>query len=212
MSNEFSLSAVKREDQGKGASRRLRRESGLVPAVVYGGKSKKPAAISVEYRELVKALENEAFYSHIIELSIEGKSENVVLKDLQRHPSKPVIYHADFMRVNKTQKIKMSVPLHFLNEETCVGVKMQGGKISHNLNELEVECTAANLPEFIEVDLAEAEVGHVVHISDVKLPKGVVSVALSHGDDHDLPVATVAKPKGSAADEAADSEEEAGEE
>lgn len=210
MSNDFTLSAVKREDQGKGASRRLRREAGLVPAVVYGGKSKKPAAISVTYRELAKALENEAFYSHIIELNIDGKAENVVLKDLQRHPSKPVIYHADFLRVNKTQKIKMSVPLHFLNEDTCVAVKMQGGKISHNMNELEVECTATNLPEFIEVDLADVEMGQVVHISDVKLPKGVVSVALSHGADHDLPVATIAKPKGAAADEEAS--EEAGEE
>ncbi|WP_096087528.1 50S ribosomal protein L25/general stress protein Ctc [Agaribacterium haliotis] len=207
---DFKLDAQARDDSGKGASRRLRREAGLVPAIVYGGK-KKPQNISVEYKELIKHLENEAFYSHIIELNIDGKSEDVILKDLQRHPSKVEIYHADFFRVSKTKKLKMNVPLHFINEDTSVGVKQQGGIVNHLITELEVSCLPANIPEFIEVDLAEVEVGQTVHISDLTLPKGVESVALSHGADHDQSVAAIIKTRGAAEDEAGDSEEEAGE-
>jgi large subunit ribosomal protein L25 len=209
MSNEFTLNAEIREDMGKGASRRLRRLENLMPAIIYGGK-KKPVNVTIPHKDMVKALENEAFYSHVITLNIGEKTESVILKDLQRHPSKAIIMHADFLRVSKTKKFTTKVPLHFINEETCVGVKMQGGNISHNMTELEISCTAANLPEFIEVDLAEVEAGTIVHISDLKLPKGVTSVELSHGADHDQPVATINKKKGAAADES--SEEEAGEE
>ncbi|MDQ2077636.1 50S ribosomal protein L25/general stress protein Ctc [Marinimicrobium sp. ABcell2] len=207
MSEDFILNAEARDDLGKGASRRLRRLEAKVPAIVYGGKQKKPMSIAISQKELTKHLESEAFFSHIIELKVGDKSEDVILKDLQRHPAKGYTMHADFLRVSKTHKLQTSVPLHFLNEDTCKGVKLQGGKIVHNMVQLEVSCLPANLPEFIEVDLADAELGQVVHISDLKLPKGVTSVALSHGADHDLPVVAVNKPKGAAVDDA----EEAGE-
>lgn len=202
--SEFTLSAVVREDAGKGASRRLRRENG-VPAIVYGGKAggndRKPTSITLKANELNKALESEAFYSSLITLDIDGKSEQVILKDLQRHPAKALIWHADFQRVSKSTKIKAHVPLHFINEESCVGVKMGGGKIAHQLTSLDIVCAAGDLPEFIEVDMAAVEVGTVVHLSDLKLPKGVESLALSHGPEHDTSVVTVAAPKGAAAEE-----------
>ncbi|TQV84797.1 50S ribosomal protein L25/general stress protein Ctc [Exilibacterium tricleocarpae] len=204
---DFVLNAEARADAGKGASRRLRRLAEKVPAVVYGGK-KKPQSIAVGHNELLKHLENEAFYSHIIELNVDGKSENVILKDLQRHPAKALVMHADFLRVSKTKKFSTRVPLHFINEEKCVGVKMQGGSISRNMTELDINCLPADLPEYIEVDLAEIEAGQIVHISDLTLPKGVESVALSHGAGHDLPVATVNKPRGSVEDGDEESEEE----
>jgi large subunit ribosomal protein L25 len=203
MSEDFVLDAQARDDLGKGASRRLRRLEGLVPGIVYGG-SKNPVNISINHKDLIKHLENEAFYSHIISLNVAGKAEDVILKDLQRHPSKPMVLHADFLRVSKSTKLHTNVPLHFVNEATSKGVKLQGGKVVHNLVQLEVSCLPANLPEFIEVDLGEMEVGQILHISDLKLPKGVTSVALSHGADHDLAVVTMLKPKGGADEEAAE--------
>ncbi|MGH1485335.1 MAG: 50S ribosomal protein L25/general stress protein Ctc [Cellvibrionaceae bacterium] len=200
MSNEdFVLDAQPRKDEGKGASRRLRR-TGMVPAIIYGGK-KAPQNISIEFKELVKHLEHEAFYSHIISLNVDGKSEDAILKDLQRHPSKPEIFHADFLRVSKNQKFTTNVPLHFINEDIATGVKMQGGVISHSMTQLEISCLPADLPEYIEVDLAQVELGQIVHISDLTLPKGVESIALAHGEDHDLPVAAINKPKGSNLDD-----------
>ena len=201
MSEDFILAAQARDDLGKGASRRLRRLAHLVPAIVYGGK-KNPVNVSLNHKDLLRHLENESFYSHIISLDIDGKAEDVILKDLQRHPAKPQILHVDFLRVSKTKKLQTNVPLHFLNEATSKGVKMQGGKVVHNMMQIEVSCLPADLPEFIEVDLAEVEAGQIVHISDVKLPKGVTSVALSHGADHDLAIATIQKPKGGSDDEA----------
>ena len=209
---DFILDAVSRDDQGKGASRRLRREAGLIPAIIYGGKNK-PETISIEYKELIKHLEHEAFYSHVIELSVDGKAQDVILKDLQRHPAKAVIYHADFMRVSKTQVLRMNVPIHFINEEASKGVKLQGGIVTRNITELEINCLPADLPEFIEVDMADIELGQIVHISDIKLPEGVESVALAHGGDHDLAVATIIKPKGMAdEDEESASDDAEGEE
>ncbi len=207
MSEDFKLVATSRSDMGKGASRRLRRLEGMIPSIVYGG-NKKPANITLEHKELMKHLENEAFYSHIISLEIDGKAEDVILKDLQRHPAKTIVLHADFQRVSKTKKLHMQVPLHFINEGICVGAKMEGGLISHATTQLEITCLPANLPEFIEVDLAELKLGENIHISDLTLPKGVESVALSHGADHDLLIAAVNKPKGSAVAEDGDAEGE----
>jgi large subunit ribosomal protein L25 len=201
---DFQLTAKARDVSGKGASRRLRRLANEVPGIIYGD-NKTPQNISINQFELVRHLENEAFYSHVISLSVDGKAENVILKDLQRHPSKAQLLHADFLRVSKTKKITVSVPLHFINEESCKGVKLGGGSIAHNMTQLEVSCLASNLPEFIEVDLADMEVGQILHISDLKLPKGVESVALSHGADHDLPVASINKAKGGDAEEEAPS-------
>lgn len=200
MSEAFVLNAEVRKDTGKGASRRLRRLADLVPAIIYGDE-KEPVSITLQHKDLIKQLENEAFYSHIVEVKIGSESESVILKDLQRHPAKDKIMHADFLRVSATKKLKTTVPLHFINEDSCTGVKIQGGSISHAVTELEISCLPADLPEFIEVDLADVEAGQIVHISDLALPQGVESVALSHGADYDLTVATVNKPKGSAAEE-----------
>jgi large subunit ribosomal protein L25 len=197
MSDEnFKLDATARNDLGKGASRRLRRLAAEVPAVIYGG-AKAPVSISLSHNELLKHLEHEAFYSHIISLNLDGVAQDVILKDLQRHPAKPVVLHADFLRIDKSTKLHTHVPLHFINEANSKGVKIQGGKVIHNLTQIDVTCFPHNLPEFIEVDLADCEIGTIVHISDLKLPSGVTSTALAQGPDHDLAVATVVKPKGS---------------
>jgi len=207
MSNQdFVLHAVNREDKGKGASRRLRHQ-GLVPSVVYGG-TNDSQSISIIGKDLLKHLENEAFYSHIVTLKIDGKAQDVILKDLQRHPAKPLAMHADFLRVSKNQKLTTRVPLHFANEETCIGVKTQGGIVSHTMTDIEVSCLPADLPEFIEVDVAALALDSILHISDIVLPKGVESVALVHGEDHDLPVVSVHKPKGVSTDEAAEAAED----
>jgi large subunit ribosomal protein L25 len=205
---DYTLKAEVRDNMGKGASRRLRRLEGQVPAIVYGG-DKEPLTISLPHKDLTRALEDEAFYSHIVTIKIGRKSEKVILKDLQRHPAKPIIVHADFLRVSAKEKINVKVPLHFLNAESSKGVKLEGGSVITQLNELEVSTLPKNLPEFIEVDLLEVGAGDTLHISDVVLPKGVESVALSHGADHDLAILTIKKPKGAAA---ADSAEAAGEE
>jgi len=211
---DFVLNAKARSDIGKGASRRLRRLENQVPAIIYG-LDKTPENISLASNELSHALENEAFYSHIIELDVDSKKQNVILKDVQRHPAKIEILHVDFLRVDLTQKLTIRVPLHFINEEECHGVKMEGGQISHSTNELEVECLPGDIPEYIEVDMAAITLGQTLHISDVSLPEGVTSVALSHGEDHDLPVAAVNKSKAveeESVDDATEAADDAGEE
>jgi large subunit ribosomal protein L25 len=131
-------------------------------------------------------------------LNVDGVAQDVILKDLQRHPAKPLVLHADFLRIDKSTRLTTHVPLHFTNEAICKGVKIQGGKVVHNLTQIDISCLPHNLPEFIEVNLANAEVGTIIHISDLKLPSGVTSVALSQGADHDLAVATLVKTKGAA--------------
>ncbi len=198
MSGAFELEANRRDDVGKGASRRLRRLDKKIPAIVYGG-GEDPVQITLDHDDLQHHLENEAFFSHIISLKIDGKAENVLLKDLQRHPAKNLLMHADFLRVAANQAIVVNVPLHFINEDTCVGVKMQGGRISHSVNEIEIRCMPDKLPEYIEVDMIDVETGQVVHLSDLTLPEGVESVQLAH--DHDISIANVAAPKGGADDD-----------
>ena len=182
MTDEFTLNAEVRSDLGKGASRRLRRNVSMVPAVIYGG-DKAPQSISLLAKDLAKLLENEAAFSHVLSLDVAGTQESVVIKALQRHPAKGFVLHADFQRVVAGQKLTAHVPLHFINEATAVGVKQQGGEISHTISEVEVSCLPKDLPEFIEVDMAAVEVGQTVHMSDLKLPKGVELVALAHGND-----------------------------
>lgn len=207
MSNEFTLTAETRELHGKGSSRRLRRLEGKVPAVLYGA-DKAPTSISLLANEVAKATDHEAFYSHVLTLVLDGNEEKVVVKDLQRHPAKGHVMHADFQRVDETHKLHMSVPLHFINEEQCVGVKMQGGKITHQMAEVEVQCLAKDLPEYLEIDMADVNTGTVLHLSDIALPEGVEIMALIQGDDHNLPIASVNSPKGAKGDD----EEEASEE
>ena len=200
MSTDFILQAKGREDTGKGASRRLRRLAGEIPAIVYGGK-KNPMKITLTHKDVAKALENEAFYSSIVSLNIEGSSEDVIIKDIQRHPAKKIVLHMDFFRVSKTTVLQTKVPLHFINEDTCPGVKLGGGIVAHTMTDIEIQCLPKNLPEFIEVDMGEVDVGDIVHISDIVLPEGVESVALNLGADHDLSVATINKPKAVEVDE-----------
>ncbi|WP_263322126.1 50S ribosomal protein L25/general stress protein Ctc [Endozoicomonas sp. Mp262] len=206
MSDAMILNAEARKDVGKGASRRLRRAD-LVPAIIYGGEQE-PVQVTMEGKAIRKALESEGFYSQILTLVVEGKNQQVILKDIQRHPAKEFAMHLDFMRVEASQAITTHVPLHFLNEEACKGVKDQGGAITHARVEVEVRCLPGNLPEFIEVDMADIELGGHVHLSDLKLPEGVELVALSLGEDHDLDVASVQATRATKDDEAAEGGEE----
>ena len=185
---DFTQNAEVRSDLGKGASRRLRRLASLVPAVIYGG-DKAPQSITLVAKDFAKLLETEASYSHILSLNVGGTKENVLIKALQRHPAKGFVLHADFIRVVAGQKLTALVPLHFINQEGSVGVKQQGGEVSHTINDVEVSCLPKDLPEFIEVDMAKVELGQIVHLSDLKLPKGIELVALAHGSD--LPVANI---------------------
>jgi large subunit ribosomal protein L25 len=210
MSTEYIINAEQREDQGKGASRRLRRD-GLVPGIVYGA-GKEPVAITVKHNELIKSLEQEAFYSQVLTLNLGKDSEQVVLRDLQRHPAKPLLLHLDLQRINANEKLHAHIPLHFLNEEACVGVKQGGGSISHVIIEVEVSCLPKDLPEFFEVDVADLNLGETLHLSDLKLPEGVELVELAHG--HDNAVVTVHKLRAVAEveEEEAPAAEEGGEE
>jgi|TARA_R110001592_G_scaffold298362_1_gene569124 large subunit ribosomal protein L25 len=200
---DFTLRAIARDDLGKGASRRLRRNADMVPAIIYGG-SKAPQSISLEARELKKALENEAFFSHIIKVDVDGKNQNVLLKALQRHPAKGHVMHADLLRVIAGHEVTVLVPLHFINEKTSPGVKQGGGIVSHTMTEVEVHCLPKDLPEFIEVDMGAVELNGIVHLTDLKLPKGVSLTALAQGADHDLPVANVHAPRVAVDEEASD--------
>ncbi len=195
MSDQFELNAEVRTDLGKGASRRLRHFDGRVPAIIYGG-DKAPQPLSLIRKDLEKALENEAFFSHVLIVNVGKDKEKAILKDLQRHPAKNRVTHVDFMRIDDNVAIKVHVPIHFLNETTCHGVKMQGGMIQHQATDIEVQCLPANIPSFIEVDMLKVETGQIVHLSDVVLPAGVTSVALALGEDHDLAIASVIAPKG----------------
>lgn len=210
MAFTYELTAEARDDTGKGASRRLRHQD-KVPAIIYGG-DQTPTQISITHNQLVKATANEAFFSHILTINIGGVAQKAILKDLQRHPAKPRIMHADFQRVSKDQKITMHVPLHFLNQDVCPGVKTFGGMASHLMTDVEVRCLPDALPEFIEVDMISLNIGDSIHLSELKLPAGVEIVELSHGagHSHDLPVVQVQKLRAaSAEDEAPAATEEA---
>jgi len=211
----FKIEASVREDQGKGASRRLRRE-GNIPAIVYGGK-KAPVALTVNHNELLKHLDHEAFFSHILELNVDGETDEVVLRDLHRHPYKPtVVLHADFQRITRGQKMRMHVPLHFENREESKGAKA-GGVVSIIHNEVEVECLPRQLPEYLTVDLADLDVNEAIHLSEIDLPEGIGIPELSLGEEHDVAVVAIHPPKVEKAPEeeeeaAAGGEEEKGEE
>ncbi len=206
MSAQLALNAETRNDQGKGASRRLRRLEGKVPAIVYGY-NQEPTAISVLHKEIYKLQENEAFFSSIITLKVDGTDQPAIIKDMQRHPAKDAIMHADFQRIDPNKNIVVHVPLHFLNEAQCPGVKVEGGAISHYVTDIEVSCLPANLPEYIEVDMLDVHLHQMLHLSDIKLPEGVESVALSHGAHLDLPVAQVSAARSEEEEEAAEGAE-----
>ncbi|MBB1088402.1 50S ribosomal protein L25/general stress protein Ctc [Lysobacter sp. SG-8] len=184
--SEHSLKAVSRKDEGKGASRRLR-HAGVIPAIVYGGKSE-PKSIQLEHEPTWLAQKNEWFYSSIIDLDIDGKVEKVLLRDMQRHPFRQLIMHLDFQRVTAGQALRTRVPLHFINEDTSSAGKAADVVVTHELNEVEISCLPKDLPEFIEVDLAALELGQTIHLSEIKLPKGVEIPELKLGKEHDVAV------------------------
>ena len=193
MSVDFTIIAESRKDVGKGASRRLR-HAGKVPGIIYGS-GKDPVPFTVVQDDLQHHLEHEAFYSHILTVTVDGKAQKAVLKDLQRHPAKPKVLHVDFLRVSDKDIINMQVPVHFINEDASVGVK-EGGLVSHLLSTIEITCKASDLPEYLQIDLLNLDVGASLHLSDIDLPKGVQITALTHGADHDLPVVSIHTPKG----------------
>ena len=193
MSESFVVEAEPRTDLGKGASRRLRRE-GKLPGVIYGT-GKEPVSISLKQNELAHQLENEAFFSHILTVKLGKNEEQAIIKDLQRHPSKPILLHVDLQRVSAKEKIRVQVPLHFLNEDTSPGVKA-GGLVSHHITEVEVSCLPKDLPEFIEVDLGALELEGNIHLSEISVPSGAELVELSHGEGHDQSVVSIHLPRG----------------
>lgn len=209
MSTDYVINAQVRTETGKGAIRRLRHAE-QVPAILYGAGAD-PVQLSLAHKDITKQLENEAFYSHILTVNVDGTEEKAVLKDLQRHPSKPRILHLDLLRVSESEKITMQVPLHFTGESIAPGVKEGGGLVSHQMSSVEIRCLAKDLPEFLEVDMSGLGLNETLHLSDIKLPGGVEIVALSHGPDHDLPIANIHTAKGGGdekpAGEEADAEE-----
>jgi large subunit ribosomal protein L25 len=189
--------AFNRTTQGTGASRRLRR-TGKVPGIVYGG-HKDAVAIELDHNALYYALQEEAFHASVLNMSLDGKKEQVLLRDYQMHPFKQQVLHIDFQRIAAGEKIHMKVPLHFTGEDVAPGVKLQGGKMSHVALELDVMCLPEKLPEFITVDLSGLNAGQSVHLADLNLPEGVESTALRHGDN--AVVAVCMAPRGGSADE-----------
>lgn len=182
--NPFEIEATLRNEIGKGASRRLRRKEQL-PGILYGA-GKPAASITLDHRKMMKALENEAFYSRILTLKTGTESERVILKDLHRHPFKPRLLHVDFQRVRADEKLHMHVPLHFLGGEKAPGVKDAGGLVSHIESDVEVSCLPDHLPEYLEIDISEMQLNQILHLSDIKLPPGVEIVALVHGDNKSI--------------------------
>ena len=201
MSDVLHLNAELRSDSGKGASRRLRHQ-GLVPAIVYGG-DRDPAMISIAHNEFIHELENEAIYTQVIELRVADKKQDVILRDLQRHPYKNKIMHADFFRIDENKPINVVVPVHVENAENCVGVKMDGGMLTQLVTEIEIIALPKNLPEYLEIDAAEVHLGDTLHLTDIKLPEGVEIVSLLHlegvedieHDDHNVGVLSVVKTR-----------------
>ncbi|MDZ4047730.1 MAG: 50S ribosomal protein L25/general stress protein Ctc [Pseudoxanthomonas sp.] len=202
MATNHNITATGRKDEGKGASRRLRR-SGHVPAIVYGGHAE-PQSVQIEHNHLWVASQNEWFYSAILDMELDGKVQKVLLRDMQRHPFKQQILHLDFLRVSENEALRAKVPLHFINQDTSPAGKSAGVVVTHELNELEVSCLPKDLPEFIEVDLATLAVGDIVHLSQIVLPKGVTLPALAHaGKEHDLAVVIAKHARVEAEEEAA---------
>jgi large subunit ribosomal protein L25 len=203
MQENFELVAVSRSDQGKGASRRLRRE-GMVPGIIYGG-GKDPEMFATRHNELIHHLDSEAFYSHILTVNVDGKPQKVVLRDLQRHPSKPFVLHVDLLRVRMDEAIRMTVPLHFDGEDTCPGVKA-GGTVLHGMSDVEIECLPNDLPEYIAIDVSAMQIDDVIHLSQLTMPKGVTLME-QLDEDNDPMLVTIEVMRG--APEAEEAEEEA---
>ena len=186
MAKTHEIKVERRTDEGKGASRRLR-HAAKIPAIVYGGEHK-PVSIQIEHETIWLASQHEWFYSSILDLSLGGDVQKVLLRDMQRHPFKQQIMHLDFQRVNENEALRTAVPLHFLNEDKSPAGKSAEVVVTHELNEVVIECLPKDLPEYIEIDLSDLAVGDIVHLSDLKLPAGVIIPELKLGKEHDLAV------------------------
>ena len=193
MSEQVNLNAVGRETDGKSSSRQLRR-NGSVPAVIYGG-DKDPLRISILEKDITKASEVPGFATQILNINLSGDEQNVIVKEIQRHPATQRVLHADLLRVNPDTKISLSVPVRFINEDICIGVKMHGGAISRLINNIDINCLASNLPEYLEVDVAELDVGDSVFLSSLNLPEGVEIPSLALGEDRDQAVVSITEAK-----------------
>jgi large subunit ribosomal protein L25 len=189
MADDFDLIADFRDDMGKGASRRLRRE-GKVPAILYGG-GRPPRTLAFDHNKVLRQLENESFYSTVLNVKVGDKEQAVILKDLQRHPARRQILHMDLQRVLEDEEIRMNVPIHFLNEDIAVGVKQGGGKVSHLMTDVEVVCLPRFLPEYLEIDVADLELDEMRYISDIPLPEGVEIPALAQGEEANQPIVSI---------------------
>jgi large subunit ribosomal protein L25 len=189
MSEDFDLIAEFRDDMGKGASRRLRRE-GKVPAILYGG-GRPPRNLAFDHNRVIQQLENESFYSSVLSVKVGDKEQAVILKDLQRHPAKRQVMHMDLQRIREDEEIRMNVPIHFLNEDIAVGVKQGGGKVAHLMTDVEVVCLPKHLPEYLEIDIADVELNEMRYISDIPLPEGVTIPLLAHGEEADQPIVSI---------------------
>ncbi len=189
MNDDFDLIADIREDQGKGASRRLRHQ-GKVPAIIYGA-GRPPRALVFDHNRVVQQLDNESFYSSVLNIKVGEKSQAAILKDVQRHPARPQVMHVDFQRVVEDEEIKMLVPIHFEGEDVAPGVKEGGGKVSHLITEIEVVCLPKHLPEYLDIDVSELELDAMLKMSDIQLPEGVSIPALAQGEEADRPVVSI---------------------
>lgn len=200
MAEQIVLEVEPRVGTGTGASRRLRREAEMVPGILYGG-ADAPAPIALSYRTLTRAMQQEAFFSQVLDVALNGEHCQAVLRELQRHPATDRVLHVDLLRIQADRPIQIAVPLRFVNEDKCLGVRTSGGTITRNMIELEVSCLPGDLPEHIEIDLEHLDVGHSVHLSELSMPEGVTIVALAHGADRDAAVVSVQIPRGGLLDE-----------
>jgi len=205
---KFDISAESRTVQGKGASRRLRR-AGMAPAILYGA-GKAPQMVSLPQNVLLKHLDDEKFHSAILNVTVDGQTDQAILRDWQMHPVRPEVLHVDFQRISATEKLHMKVPLHFLGQDVAPGVKLEGGIVTHLMTEIDITCLPKDLPEFLEVDMSQMHINHSVHLSDIKLPDGVQITSLTHGgDDHAVAAITAVRVEEEAPVVAAPAEGEA---
>jgi len=213
MSDQVNLTAEERTTMGKSFNRNLRR-SGSIPGVVYGGKDL-PKKISILEKEIVKAVQVPGFATQVLKISLSGKNVDVVVKEIQRHPITSRVMHADFMRVDPDSKITLIVPIRTINDDTCVGVKVNGGQVNHLINDIEIICLASNLPEYLEIDVQEMDIGDSVSLSEINLPDGVEISLLVQGEERDQAVVSVTETREMIIEEEVeevDLEEEEGEE
>ncbi len=214
MASNFELNATKRDTVGKSHAKRTRRLQGLMPAIIYGGNNK-PTPININHNQILRVTKNEAFFSHILTLSIDGQKEQVVIKDIHRHPHRQEILHMDFLRIKAKEAITMKIPLHFIGEDIAPGVK-DGGSVSHLMTEIEIKCLPKDLPEFINVDISKLELDQSIHLAELEVPEKTEIIQLTHGEENDLPVVSIHKVKAqpveeiSEVDSATDTEAEAG--